>query len=432
MLIGASDYHNIFQRPDLVEHLEKLALVNGNYIRNTMASREILVDHRDLWPYEIDWDHTPFPHQSRDPLRAVYDLDRWNEVYWERFETLVEETARLEIILEIEIWERHDFYRTRDQAGWLRNPYNPDNNVNYTADESELPTGEWETDPGHPFFSTLPALDNNEVVLRYQQRFVDKILSYTFEFDHVKYNMNNETRESNEWGEYWAEYIFNKANEKGIQVELTDMQDAHDVTDESVARMMESELFTFVDISQNNFQAGDLHWERIQYIRNYLKDNPKPITNIKVYGSDVIGWGYDQDAVERFWRNILGGTSSTRFHRPPWGIGLNEIAQAHVKSASMFVSEMNIFKAIPSNHLLLNREFNSVYAIANPGHQYAVYFPKGGNAELQFKESENDILIRWLDLSSSTWIEDEYLQTSDVLSFSAPDKSNWIAIITIE
>jgi hypothetical protein len=121
----------------------------GNYVRNTMASREILPGHRDLWPYEVDWDASTLPHQTRDPLRVVYDLTRWNEAYWERFERMLQTTADFGMVLEIEIWGRHDKYRTRDQAGWERHPYNPDNNVNYTAEESRLPTGEWTHDPGH-------------------------------------------------------------------------------------------------------------------------------------------------------------------------------------------------------------------------------------------------------------------------------------------
>jgi hypothetical protein len=281
MLIGASDYHNIFQRPDLVEHLDLLQSAGGNYVRNSMASREILADHRDLWPFEI-------VERTDDPLIDVYDLDRWNDEYWTRFEAFLRETAIRGMIVEIELWERHDYYRTRDQAGWLRHPYNPDNNVNYSATESGLPTGEFPPQEGHPFFASVPSLDDNALLLRYQQAFIDKILSHSLEYEHVLYNMNNETREHHAWGQYWGSYIRDRASERGRTIEITDMQDAHDVTDASVKRVIESDLYTFVDISQNNFQRGETHWERIQYIRGLLVDRPKPIANIKVYGSDRI------------------------------------------------------------------------------------------------------------------------------------------------
>ncbi|CAN5409102.1 hypothetical protein BH23BAC3_BH23BAC3_33780 [soil metagenome] len=387
LLIGASDYHNIFQRPDLVVHLDLLQSVGGNYVRNTMASREILPDHRDLWPFRIVED-------TQDSLIFIYDLDQWNDEYWQHFEAMLEETSKRNMIVEVTIWERHDFYRTRDQAGWARQPFNPDNNINYESDESGLPVGEY-PEPGediynpasHPFFRSVPSMENNTLLLPYQQAFVDKILTYTFNYDHVIYNINNETQESNLWGEYWGKYIQQMADERGITIYMTDMQDAHDVTDESVARMMNSELFTFVDMSQNNFQKSDLHWERIQYIRDYIRNHPKPVTNIKVYGTDNDNldpefWGSAQDGKERFWRNIIGSASSARFHRPPWGIGLNEEAQSHVHSAVMFADSMDIFSAAPRMDLLANREPGSAWLLANPGMQYAVYFGDGGSVDL--------------------------------------------------
>lgn len=437
LLIGASDYHNIFQRPDLVEHLELLESVGGNYVRNTMASREILPGHRDHWPYEVDWDASTLPHMSLDPLDLVYDLNRWNEAYWDRFELMLQTTADFGMVLEIEIWERHDKYRTRDQAGWERHPYNPDNNVNYTAEESGLPTGEWTEDPGHPFFASVPALENNEVVLEYQRAFVDKILSHTFQYTHVLYNMNNETKESNEWGEYWAEHILRRADEEGVEIFITDMQDAHDITDESVIRMAESDLYTFVDISQNNFQTGDTHWERIQFIRDLILDNPKPITSVKIYGADgspapgVEFWGTTQDGTERFWRNILGGVSAVRFHRPRWGIGLNEVAQAHLRSAVMFKERMNVWDAEPRLDLLTEREPNSAWLLANPGIQYAVYFPFEASVGLIFDEGM-EFTIRWLDIINSSWLEEESVESNGTISLSTPGVGHWLALVSVD
>jgi len=428
LLIAGSDYHNFFQRPDLVEHLDLLKSIGGNYIRNTMASREIFADHRDLWPYEA-------AKATEDSLINIYDLTKWNDAYWDNFEKMLSETAARDMIVEVTIWERHDFYRTRDQAGWVRQPHNPANNINYTAEESGFPEDDSVTDPGHPFFSTVPELDNNEIILPYQQAFVDKILSYTFEHNHVMYNMNNETREPNEWGEYWADYILDKALDHGIQIELTDMQDAHNVTDESVARMMDSEVFTFVDISQNNFQKGDLHWERIQYIRDYLSDKPKPITNIKVYGSDYISpaefWGNAQDGIERFWRNILGGTSSVRFHRPDWGIGLSKTAQTHIRSAAMFAKKVDIFNLRPANDLFVNRNPESAYMMADPGRLYAVYFPDGGEAEIVIDGDARFVQVQWLDIESSWWGGGGTSQTEETLTISPHGNGHWLGIITL-
>ncbi len=402
LLLGASDYHNIFQRDDIVDELELVLAHGGNYVRNTMASREIADDHRDLWPYKI-------VSTNKDTLINIYDLDQWNDDYWAKFQRMLEETAKRDMIVEIEIWERHDCYRTRDQAGWLRHPFNPDNNINFTEEESGLPAIEWPDDsntPGHPFFNTVPSLNDNPLVLGYQKAFVDKILSYTFNYDHVLYNMNNETVESHLFADYWASYILAKAKETDKHIEISDMPDAHDITDESILRVLQSGVYTFSDISQNNFQKGDLHWERIQYVRNVLKDDPKPITNIKIYGADwspwnVDFWGDTREGKNRFWRNILGGCSSARFHRRPWGLGHTKPAMNNVLSMRMLTDSLDFFNHRPMQELLSDREPNEAYCMAIPGKEYVVYFTSSGEVKLNGEPGKYK--ARWLDIDDSAW-----------------------------
>jgi hypothetical protein len=434
LLIGASDYHNIFQRPDLVEHLSVLQAAGGNYVRNSMASREIQPGHRDLWPFAT-------VENTEDPLIDVYDLDRWNDEYWGRFRTLLRETHARGMVLELELWERHDFYRTRDQAGWLRHPYNPDNNTNYTPESSGLPGGSFPhagedpfNPPPHPFFASVPALDNNLLLLGYQQAFIDRILSYSLAYDHVLYNMNNETQERHQWGAYWAEYVRSRAAERGVEVELTDMQDAHDVTDPSVQRVVESDLYTFVDISQNNFQRGDTHWERIQHIRGLLRADPKPITNIKIYGSDrrpppLELWGTERDGIERFWRNIIGGTSAVRFHRPDWGIGLSGTARAHVRSARMLTDVMDVVAAEPRNDLLAERSPNEAFLLAHAGRQYVLYFPDGGSVTVDLSAARGRLTTRWLDPTSSSWSARAMVPGGAPLAVQAPGPGHWVLLL---
>lgn len=422
LLLGATDYHNIFQCADLVEELEKLRSNGGNYVRNTMASREISENHRDLWPYKTE-------KTTSDSLIDIYDLNQWNQEYWNKFERMLKETKERDIIVEVEIWERHDCYRTRDQAGWLRHPYNPDNNINFSAEESGLPVGEWPEDQreGHPFFATVPKLQNNSLVLQYQKEFVDKILSYTFQYDHVLYNMNNETREHYLFAEYWANYILEKAQQKGLHIELTDMPDAHDITDKTITHVIQSDIYSFVDISQNNFQKNELHWERIEHVRKQLKEEPKPITNIKIYGSDNAPWrpdfwGDTNDGQERFWRNIFGGCASARFHRPDWGIGSSNLALANLKSMRMLTDSMNFFRHMPANHLLSDRKENEAFCLAIPDEEYAIFFPSGGTVGLH---SFNGYFKgRWLDIHQSRWSEPFEIKQSQ--PFNAPDDGYWV------
>ncbi|MDF1515885.1 MAG: hypothetical protein P1S60_18905, partial [Anaerolineae bacterium] len=302
LLLGGSREDNLFQVPDLEQHLDLLARVGGNYIRCTMSSRDV----GDVWPFE------------HDVSMGLYDLNLPGAVYWERFERLLKLTAERQIIMQIELWDRFDFAR----SPWQMNPFNPKNNVNYTSASSGLKT-RIDTHPGHKenaFFRSVPALEHNTILLHFQQQYVDKLLSLALPYGHILYCMNNETNESPEWGAYWARFIQNRADALGVNVFLTEMWDAWNLLDgEHNATFDHPELYGFVDISQNNHQPSDKHWANPQEIRKRIiaSGHIRPMNSVKIYGANSGQYGSTRDAQERFWRNIFGGLASSRFHRPP-------------------------------------------------------------------------------------------------------------------
>ena len=209
LLLGGSKDDNLFQIPDLREHLDEMARVGANYIRNTMSDRQD--KGFELYPFKRLAD-------------GKFDLDQWNEAYWRRFENMLRWTHDRAIIVQIEVWDRFDYARDN----WEPHPYNPRNNVNYTYEESGF-VEHYPDHPGRnrqPFFFTTPKQRNNRVVLPYQQRFVDKLLSYSLRHDHVLYCMDNETSSEEAWSAYWAEYIQRRAAEAGKRVCVTEMRDA--------------------------------------------------------------------------------------------------------------------------------------------------------------------------------------------------------------
>ncbi|MBX3001759.1 MAG: hypothetical protein KF893_24760 [Caldilineaceae bacterium] len=85
LLLGGSVEDNLFQIPNLEEHLDLLRSVGGNYVRCTMSSR----DPGDVWPFAFD------------ETRGRYNLEEPGEEYWRRFAHFLELTAEREIILQI-------------------------------------------------------------------------------------------------------------------------------------------------------------------------------------------------------------------------------------------------------------------------------------------------------------------------------------------
>lgn len=418
LMLGGTVEDNLFQIPNIEEHLDLLKSVGGNYVRCTMSCR----DEGDVWPFK------KHALERSEGTGDLYDLEQWNGEFWRRFSTFLELTAERDIIVQIEVWATFDYYRDC----WAANPFNPKNNSTYTAEETNLP----EVVNSHPtraennFFWSVPKENNQETVLKYQQKFVDKMLSCSLKYGHVLYCMDNETSVTPAWGEYWATYIKAKADELGITVETTEMWDAWNLSNsQHKATFEHPEIYSFVDISQNNHNKGETHYVNAQKIR--AKISPvRPINNIKIYGSDKGRFGRTRDGLERFWRNIFGGLSSSRFHRPPSGQGLNEAAQAHIKSMRMLTDSMDIFTCEPHNDLLSDRNENEAFAIANSGKEYAVYFPNGGSVELDLCAADGNLKLRWLDIGKSQWTKDEVLKGGKNSTLSPPGKGHWAVLIS--
>lgn len=421
LLLGASDQDNLFNHPDiwpfgLESHLELMKYNGGNYVRNTMSSR----DHGNPWPFGKNQD-------------GQYDLNTWNEEYWNRFEDFLRMTYERDIIVQIEIWDRFDYARDP----WQLNPYNPKNNINYNSNEAGLPEV-IETHPGqleNPFFRTPPDFENNPLVLAYQRTHTEKILSIALNYPHVLYCISNETNESPLWSDYWARFIREQAAEKGVTVHVTEMWDAWDLSDpQHDATFDKPELYSFVDISQNTHQQGQTHWDNAQQVRNErLADGQRPMNSVKIYGGTHHGHSFEE-GTNKLWRNIFGGFATSRFHRGgysfnPSGIGLLPLAQTQIRSLRMFTDEMDVFSSEPANELLSDREENEAYAFVKAGNHYAVYFPSGGSVSIDLSDAEGRLSMQWLDIVNSEWLEAETTRGGESLTISTPANGPWALLI---
>ncbi|MGQ9731332.1 MAG: hypothetical protein ACUVX8_08635, partial [Candidatus Zipacnadales bacterium] len=371
LLLGGSKDDNLFQIPDLEEHLDLLKSVGGNVIRNTMSDRQ-------------DFGYEVYPFKQLPD--GKYDLEQWNDEYWRRFETMLRLTYERDIIVQIEVWDRFD-YSTKN---WDVHPYNPRCNVNYTSEESGLAES-YPQHPGQdrqPFFHSIPGMPRYEprldLVRHYQERFVTKILSYSLAYPNILYCMDNETSTPVEWGQYWMRFIQQQAAEAGVSVYTTDMfDDAWQPEHSAHLRVAidHPELYPFLDISQvNSRNFGQAHWDRFQWIVQQTAATPRPLNNTKIYSAGETSWGSGtpKDGVERFWRNLIGGAASCRFHRDGAGIGLNEIAQACIRAARKVESLVRFWDIEPHMELLSNRQDNEAYLACNPGHQYVLFFTDAG------------------------------------------------------
>ena len=420
MLIGGSDDDNLFQWPTerLVEQLDRIGAAGGNLIRNTMSDRKD--KGFELYPFkQIEEGH--------------YDLDQWNDAYWNRFETMLRETAKRSIIVQIEIWDRFDYTDSGGSNRWQIHPYNPKNNVNYTYATSGFAKN-YPDHPGankQPFFYTTPQQRNNAIVLKYQRKFVDKMLDISLRYDHVLYCMDNETKAQPEWGAYWANLVKSRARKDGKKVFVTEMWDDWNLKAEPHRQTFDHpELYDFVDVSQNNHNSGRKHWDNFLFVKNYLSKQPRPINTTKTYGATGNKFGHtDQDAVERIWRHLLAGAASVRFHRPDSGLGINDKAVACIKAARLVEEEVAFWNLSPAMDRIQTQGPNHAYAASLDKETLVVFFTGQHEITLKGKRKSMNRTIKWIDVDSGVENASYRYEGLNQVTIKPPVKGNWVAII---
>lgn len=436
MLIGASDRDNLWQWTGerLIEHLDLIESAGGNYVRNTMSDRN---EGDTFAPKEIE--------------DGLYDLEQWNEVYWDKLKFFLEETEKRGIIVHLTLWDWFDLSGAGVYGRFAIHPLNPENNITW---EPGTINDAWDYYGG--------SLDtNNEPVLAYQHRYIDKLISISAGYGHVFYNIANESGLGVEWDNYWAEYIKNAAALNGRDIHVTTMLFA---PGNSVRRVMTyRNIYSFAEVSQNNQDAlgpvGKKHWENLLFWRKMIAmsdEGPMPINNVKVYGQGVglnTAAGTEKEAVERFWRNIFGGAASTRFHRPAmrdggrwgWGIGINERARQTLRAANMFLDEFDIFGAEPYEAIEMVGNSVDSYCLAIMGKAYAVYFP-GGRATVHLDPwvYMEKISVKWLDIASLSWSDEVIIEPEwnnfdgtdwwgpqRIITLAPPNHRSYVAVVRV-
>lgn len=436
LLLGGSVRDSIFQlEPSVLRaELDTIVAAGGNYLRNTMSDRPSPILGGAVFSFK------QLPN-------GKYDLAQWNDEYWTLFSTMLEETARRDIIVQIELWDIWDFISNDPENNelptgnprWYAHPWNPRNNVNYTAENTQIPET-WHTPMGnhtedtiHPIMKTVPGLNDDAVVLSYQRAFIAKMLSYSLRYDHVLYQVANEHWGNMLWSNYWAEFVHQQAAEHGKTVHVTESR--HSPT---VAPVRDyPHLYNFADISQSALKSGEAHMTLIRESFEETEAAPLPLNSTKQYGADESPWrDSSSEGIDRFVRSVFGGQGAVRFHRPTAGLGISPLAQNVIKSLRMMESEIGLFENVLPHSVPIVRDLlgfrsdNEAYIMADPGRVYAVYFPNGGSVTLTTSVVNGSMTRKWIDVEHARWGSTTRVNGA-LQTLSAPT-GKWIVILSAD
>jgi hypothetical protein len=184
-----------------------------------------------------------------------------------------------------------------------------------------------------------------------------------------------------------------------------------------------------VDVSQNNHKTGQEHWDKFQWARAKLETHPRPINTVKTYGADGGRFGSSVDGMNRWWRSVLGGAASARFHRPDSGLGLSEAAKMSIRAIRMIESKAPLWTLLPANELLGERDPDEAYLAARPGEAYALYFPKGGSVTLDLVSVPGNFELRWIDVGTAEWGATQAVAGGGIAKLTAPSGAAWAAVM---
>ncbi|MDA3833589.1 MAG: hypothetical protein PF495_09345 [Spirochaetales bacterium] len=385
---------------------------------------------------------------------GLYDLTQPAGPYWDRLQAFIAEAEKWDVIVELEIWDRFDWHGNN----WLSSPFNPVNNANYNEKESGLDDSYQRHTiyrkhpmakgvPGNPVYMSAPGSRKAQydTVRHYQEIYIKKVLSCTFPFRNVIYNMNNETSEHYSWAEYWLRFVRAEAEQSDISVVCTNMlDDAFNVPDSKNVdyQLAHPEIYDYLDVSQVNSRLRDeLHWDKIIWLSEQARSRGFLLHMTKLYGSDERlegpwkGWkpGDTDNAIEEWWRSLIAGVAGVRFHRPTAGIGLCDISKACIRATRKVEEKVRFWDVMPRQDLLSERQEDEAYLAANPGEAYILYFTQkgGGSVVLNLEEVEGqDYELTWININSGDRGPDALVSGGGRVLIHRPDDSaHWVAII---
>jgi hypothetical protein len=456
LLFGGTNRDNIFQWASqgnrLIDELDLLKSCGGNYVRCSMNSREYT-------PHGYRWDVLPYPFRKL-PI-GKYDLDQWDESYWDNLRTLFREASKRDIIVQVEIWdmwnESGDSEDPQGGLGWYCTPWNPNNNVNYDWEDSpHLVPGK--TEFYNPFFYAVTTDD--PVLVPYQRKFIGRLVDEGLAFDNVLFQIDNESGIDLAVGEYWARFIKERADAGNKKVYVCDSRSLHWPSPYVTSQFQDWEnpeiraiitnpsLYTYCDVSQNNGNGGQQQYDNlVWYISKVKEYGMRPVNHVKCYHFNWPTGGHfgkrlspsDAEAGAKFWRAVFGGAASIRFHRQTAyregglkeGFGLTPQGQTHIKSMRMFVESVNLFAMAPDNSLLAERSTNEAYALVNPGSEYAVYFTGDGDNQvsIDLTAAPRSLTETWLDVLGNRWTPARTIEGGRVHNLSCPNAGQWVAVL---
>lgn len=345
----------------------------------------------------------PLPWARTGPGLAAdgkpkFDLDIWNEAYFERMRARTIAAGHRGIYVAIMLFQGWSLHKTSSETGdpWPVHPFNIANNINgvdvpYTAAD----------DDEHPCLHST----RNPAVLARQEAYVRKVIDTVNDLDNVLYEIINEGG-ATAWQYHMIEFIheYERAKPKQHPVGMTHRISPKQFNAElfaspaewvSPAKEPQDWMYpgtTFLEDYAENPPAADGH-KVVILDTDHLwghGGNPKWVWKSFLRGHNPIfmdpWWPlYIESTPEVAPWAFVGGITKDQRDYPDW-----EPTRQAMGDTRRYAEKMNLAAMTPHPELV-----STHYCLTNPGKEYLVYLPEGGSVTLNLCGADGSFAVEW-------------------------------------
>ncbi len=367
---------------DYTDFLDALANYNHNFFRLWVWEQSAWVN----WAApEEGFRFSPLPYVRSGPGKALdggpkFDLSRFNEEYFHRLRTRVEEAGRRGFYVDVMLFEGFSIeMKGRPKTNgnpWEGHPFNRGNNVNGIDGDPEG-TGEG---------LAVHSLKLPEITAL-QRAYVRKVIDTVNDRDNVLYEISNESHAgSTEWQysmiDYIHDYETGKAKQHPVLMTVEYPDGSNDVLFSSRAEAISP-----------NPGPKDLY-----------RQDPPAADGSKVIITDTDHlWGIG-GSPQWVWKSFTRGLNP--IFMDPWepdplrndqwdeairGLDCTGIRRAMGQTRD-FAQRMDLAAMLPLGELA-----STGYCLAEPGWEYLAYLPEGGSVTVDLSAATGEMVVEWFD-----------------------------------
>ncbi|MGQ9731559.1 MAG: apiosidase-like domain-containing protein, partial [Candidatus Zipacnadales bacterium] len=365
--IGESDPPPAF---DWEAYLDFLTRHHHNFVR--MWRWELTI--WDTRPSQGNRHHfcAPHPWARTGPGLALdgkpkFDLTRYDETYFSRLRSRVESAGKRGIYVSIMLFEGWGLQF--GENAWQAHPFNPQNNVNGIGSD---PNGDGK------------GLEVHELVdpqmTAVQEAYVRKVIDTVNDLDNVLYEISNENHPaSTEWQYHMIRFIHDYERRKPKQ---------HPV----------GMTFQYKGGSNQTLFDSPAEWISPNPEGGYRDDPPAADGNKVVINDTDHLWGIGGNR-QWVWKSFCRGLNPI-FMDPYEGVVLPSDAKWESIRASLghvlaLSERLDLAKLTPQNTLA-----STGYCLAEPGREYVVYLPEGGEVKVDLSQAQGSLAVEWISGAS--------------------------------